>query len=254
MRALVLAEVHKLRTTRTPVWLWLATLALAVLTVTVTVPQPGNDNAPVSLDDPGLLAMTVGNSVAGVPLVLALLLGGVAVTQEFRYGTVTSTYLVEPRRTRVLVAKWVTLVLVSVIITATTLVVAVPFSVVLIDSRGGEVSYGAQFWQMVATGFVVLAAFAVMGVAIGALLRNQITTVVAVLVWMLAVEQIVLPAYPSVGRWMPGAATYALMQLGPSVHADGMLLSVPVAALLLAAYAALAVTLALRLTPGKDVL
>ncbi len=253
MKALVRAEVLKLRSTRTPVWLLLATLALVALTVAVNVPEVGNENAPVSLDDPGLLAVTAGIGF-GVPLVLVVLLGGVAFTQEFRYGTVTSTYLFEPRRTRILIAKWVTLALVSVVITTVTLVVSVAFGIALIGSRDGEVSLGAHFWQMVAAGFVVMAVYSVIGVAIGALVRNQITAVVGVLVWMLAVEQIVIPAYPTVGRWMPGATTYALMQLGPAVDPDGKLLSASVSGLLLAAYAAVAVTLALRLSPKWDVL
>jgi ABC-2 type transport system permease protein len=98
------------------VWLLLATLALVARTVAGKVPEVGNENALVSLDDSGLLAVTVGIGF-GVPLVLVVLLGGVAFTQEFRYGTVTSTYLIEPRRTRVLVAKWVTVAMVSVVIT-----------------------------------------------------------------------------------------------------------------------------------------
>jgi hypothetical protein len=207
----------------------------------------------MSLDDPSLLAVVVGVGF-GVPLVLVVLLGGVSFTQEFRYGTVTSTYLVEPRRTRVLIAKWISMTLVSVVITMATLVVSVPVGIALISSRDGEVSLGMQFWQMVAASFAVMAVFGIIGVAIGALVRNQITAVVAVLVWMLAVEQIVIPAYPTVGRWMPGATTYALMQLGPSYDPEGKLLSVFVSGLVLAAYAAVAVTLALRLSPKRDVL
>lgn len=103
MKALVHAEVLKLRSTRTPVWLLLATLGLVALTVTFTVADVAK-NTPSSLHDPGLVADTAGISF-GVPLELVVLLGVLAFTQEFRYGTVTSTYLVEPRRTRVLVAK-----------------------------------------------------------------------------------------------------------------------------------------------------
>ena len=73
MKALVVAEVLKLRSTRTSVWLLLATLALVPLTVTVTVPEVGAEHPPVPLDDPSLLAVTVGNAF-GVPLVLKLLL------------------------------------------------------------------------------------------------------------------------------------------------------------------------------------
>ncbi len=233
--------------------LLLATLAMVTLTVTVTIPEPGNKDAPVPLDDPSLLAVAVGEGF-GVPVVLAVLLGSMAFTQEFRHGTITSTYLVEPRRPRVLVAKWLTLALVSAVITTGTLMVGAPFGMALINARGGEVSVGAQFWQMAVAGFGVMAVYAVIGVAIGALLRNQITAVVGVLVWMLAIERLVLSAYPAVGRWTPGAAIYAVMQTGAAAGLDRELLSPLVSALLLAAYAALAVALALRLTPKRDIL
>jgi len=253
VKALILAEQLKIRSTRTQVALLLATLAFVPWTAALTIPKEGAENVPVSLDDPRLLAVAVGNSF-GAPLVLMLLLGGVAFTQEFRYGTVTSTYLVEPRRTRILVAKWVTLALVGGVITTLILMVSVPFSAALIGFRGGEVSFGATFWTMTAAGFVVLPVFGVIGVAIGALVRNQITAVVAVLVWMLALEQLVITSYPEVGRWMPGATTFVLLQMGPSIDPDGKLLSASAAALLLAAYTAVAVLLALRLTPKRDVL
>lgn len=53
---------------------------------------------------------------------------------------------------------------------------------------------------------------------------------------------------------MPGATTFVLLQMGPSVDPDWELLSASAAALLLAAYTAAAVLLALRLTPSRDVL
>ena len=38
---------------------------------------------------------------------------------------------------------------------------------------------------------------------------------------MLALEQIVIPSFPTVGRWMPGGATNALLQLGPAIPPTG---------------------------------
>jgi ABC-2 type transport system permease protein len=253
VKALVHAEVLKLRSTRTPAGLLLATLGLVALTVAVNVPKVGAENAPVSRDDPGLVAGTVGIGF-GVPLVFVVLLGALAFTQEFRYGTVTSTYLVEPRRTRVLVAKWLSQALSTVVITTATLALSVTLAIALVRSRDGDVTTGAQFWQMVAASFVVMAAYGVIGVAVGALIRNQITAVVGVLVWMLAVEQIIIPSYPAVGRWLPGGATDALLQLGPAISLDGKLLSAPVGGLVLVGYTAAAVTLALLVTPRRDVL
>ena len=252
MRALVHAEVLKLRT-RTAAWLLLATLGLVALTVGFSVPKVGDPNASVSLDDPGVLAGIVGIGF-GVPEVLVVLLGGLAFTQEFRYGTITSTYLGEPRRTRVLIAKWLSVALASVVITIGTLAFSATFGVALISSRNGEVTLAAQFWQTAAAAFVVMAAYSVIGVAVGALVRNQIAAAVGVLVWMLAVEQTVIPAFPAIGRWMPGGAADALLQLGPELGLEGKLLSAPVGGLVLLGYTAAAVTLALLLTPRRDVL
>ena len=100
----------------------------------------------------------------------------------------------------------------------------------------------------------MLAVYAVVGVAIGSLVRNQVTFVVAALVWMLAVEQMVIPAYMSVGRWMPMALVFVLLQQGPSVDPGGQLLSTTAAAVLLAVYSLAVFAVAVRLISKRDVL
>lgn len=180
-----------------------------------------------------------------------MLLGVLAFTQEFRCGTVTSTYLCEPRRTRVLVAKWLSLALASIVITAATLALSVTLAIALVGSRDGDARVAAQFWQMVAAGFVVMAAYGVIGVAVGALVRNQIAAVVGVLVWMNVVEQIVINSFPAVGRWMPEGAAYALLRLGPTINLDGKLLSASAGGLVLVSYTAAAVALAFLVAPRR---
>lgn len=251
MRALLDAELLKMRSTRATALLVLATLGLAVLTVATTVPGVMEENAWISIDDPDLLANVVGNGF-GAPLVLMTLLGVLAFTQEFRYGTITSTYLGEPRRTRVLVAKGLSLALASIAITIMTLAVSLVCGIALIRSQDGNVSVTDQFWQTVGAAFVVMAAYGVVGVAVGALVPNQIAAVVGVLIWMLAVEQMVIPLFPEVGRWMPFAAASSLMQVGSS-YGDA-LLSVAIGGLVLLGYTAVTVVLALIITPQRDAL
>lgn len=251
MKALLEAEVLKMRSTRATALMVLATLAIAALTVATTVPGVIEENAWISLNDPDLLANVVGNGF-GAPLVLMTLLGVLAFTQEFRYGTVTSTYLGEPRRMRVLVAKGLSLVLASVVITSMTLAVSVIFGIALIRSQDGNVTFTAQFWETVAASVVAMAAYGVIGVAVGALVPNQIAAVVGVLIWMLAIEQMVIPLFPEVGRWMPFAAASSLMQLGSS-YGD-QLLSVALGGLVLFGYTAVTVVLTLLVTPRRDVL
>jgi ABC-type transport system involved in multi-copper enzyme maturation permease subunit len=250
--ALIHAELLKLRSSRVATFLLLGSLAMVVWTVLDAVPQPGNQNASVRLGDPDLLAMATGSGF-GVPLVLVVLLGAMAFTQEFRYGTITSAYLAEPRRPRVLVAKGLALVLASLVVTTATLPVSMPVGIALIGSRDGDVTIALQFWQTIAAAYGVMAAHAVIGVAIGVLVRNQVVAAVSVLVWLLLVEQI-LTGYPSIGKWTPWGATNALLQIGPTIGLEGKLLSVPAAGLLLSGYTVAAGVLALLLTPKRDVL
>ena len=253
MNALVRAELLKLRSTRMLAGLLVATLVFVLLSVTFTVPSAGAANNALSLDDPALLARIVGDSL-GVPQVTMLILGMLAFTQEIRYGTITSTFLVEPRRARVLVSKGLTLVLASVVLTAGTLVVSIVATTTLIRTRDGNTTSDAEFWQVVAAAFVVMALYGVIGLAIGALLRNQIVAVVASLVWMLAAERLLIDALPAIGRWTPGGAACALLQLGPTVAASGTLLDAPIGGVLLVGYTAAAVALALVVAPRRDIL
>ena len=251
MTALISAELLKL-CTRAHAGVLLVAMIFVPIAVSSEIPKPGKGGTALSIYDPDLLALATGTGFV-VPMVFIALLGGVAVTQEFRYGTVTSTYLIEPRRNRVLIAKGVALAVASVLTTVVTLMVAVPVAVALISSRGGETVVGARFWQTVAGGTAVMLVYAVVGVVIGALVRNQIVFVVAALVWMLAVEHMIIPAHMSVGRWLPVAAAYQLIQLGPSVDPDGRLLSVAASGILVATYATIVVVLAFRLTPRRDI-
>ena len=236
-----------------PAGLLLASLCLVVLTVVVSTPSVGKPDSGLSINQPDLLARVVGVSL-GVPEVLMLLLGVVAFTQEFRYGTASSTFLVAPRRSRVLLAKWLGMTIASVPVTVATLAVSFGIGVPLIRSRGGSVTAEAALWEVVAAAFAVMAVFGVIGVAVGALVRNQVAAVVGVLVWMLAVEQVITSSYPAVGRWTPLGATFGLLQLGPAVTTKGDLLAAPVSGGLLLGYAVVACVLAFIITPRWDVL
>jgi ABC-type transport system involved in multi-copper enzyme maturation permease subunit len=253
MTPLVRAELLKLRTTRTTGWLLLATIATEALMLGFSIPKRGAQDALVSLDDPGLLTAVAGTGLL-ISQVLVAVFGVMAFSQEYRYQTITSTYLVEPRRPRILLAKLVAGVLFSALVVVATLVLVVPFGILLIDSRDGNATVGAQFWQVVGAGFLVLAATAAIGVAVGALVRHQIVAVVGVLVWMTVVEQVVIQSLPKLGRWMPEGATMSILQQGPESGLDGKLLPLAAGGLVLLGYTVIAISLAVVVTPRRDVL
>lgn len=51
---------------------------------------------------------------------------------------------------------------------------------------------------------------AIVGLAIGALIRHQVGAIVFLAAWFLTFEQILFSAAPSVGRYLPGKASSAL--------------------------------------------
>jgi ABC-2 type transport system permease protein len=252
--ALVRAELLKVRSTRIAVGLLLATMVFTALTVWVNVPKVGATDLPIGLDDHDLLATVVGGAAFGAPLVLIVLLGALSFTQEFRYGTATSTYLNEPHRVRTLVAKLLTIAILSVVVTIVSLALSVTFGVALIRSRDGDVTVAAQFWQTLAAGSLVMAAYGAFGVALGALVRNQIVAVAGALFWMMLFEQVVIPEFPAFGKWLPWGATSALLQLDEAWGLGGKLLPASLGGLVLLGYTAAAAALALYVTPRRDVL
>lgn len=253
MNALVRAELLKLRSTRTLAWLLLATGAMVVVTVASSVPSASGPEAGLSLHESALLARLVGISF-GVPQVMMVLLGVLAFTQETRYGTISSTFLVEPRRNRVLVAKGMALIIASVVITTAALVVSCTASVVFINAKDGNVTTGTEFGHVVAAVFLVMMLYGLIGLTIGALVRNQTAAVTAALIWQTAAEHLLLDALPQVARWSPVGATYGLLHLGPIVAIQGSLLDAPIGGLLLVGYTAAGATLALVLAPRSDIL
>ncbi|MBC7373823.1 MAG: ABC transporter permease, partial [Frankiales bacterium] len=84
------------------------------------------------------------------------------------------------------------------------------------------------------------------------LVRNQIAAVVGSLAWIFVVEQLLVALLPAVGRWTPGGASSAVLQLGDLASTRGDLLPVWGGALLLVAYAVVLSVLAAQFTLRRD--
>ncbi|MGH8986968.1 MAG: ABC transporter permease, partial [Acidimicrobiales bacterium] len=108
MNALIRAEILKLRSTRTS-WA-LALGALGLVVVAVTAMSVASQFTPG--DHPARQAL----ALAGPVQTFALLVGVLAVTSEFRYGTITPALLIIPRRTPLLGAKLITLTAAGVVL------------------------------------------------------------------------------------------------------------------------------------------
>ena len=212
MRRLIAAEFQKLFSTRLWLWLLLGAMALTALYAMLAIAfgdSPGNPSPPLSSDggQRTLLSTASGGSIPFIAVISAI-----GLTGEFRHRTASATFLATPVRARVLIAKLVTYFLVgvgyAVLCLAVTTAIAVPWLSAKNIAIVSEGKAGTILGILAAAGL-----FGLIGIGLGALLREQIATVVALLVYLFSVEPIVtrIPSIAGLTKFLPGSAENALV-------------------------------------------
>lgn len=210
MTRLVSTELLKVRTTRTVWWLLIAAVALTALNLSLTVGFAGQQGSP-----PIESELTQRNvfASAGAAYLFPLILGILGMTGEYRHQTVSATFLVEPRRGHVLAAKLIAYAVLGFLFGIVTAAVALILAFPLLGLRGVDtLAAGVNVPTIILASLATMTLYAVVGVAVGALLRNQIAAIVGALVWVLVIEALVINLLPDVGKWFPGGAASAMVQ------------------------------------------
>jgi ABC-2 type transport system permease protein len=205
MTALVRTELLRLRTARST-WVLLATgLVLTLAWAAAVLGNVGGIGASAAGSDQ-MRADLLG--ATGIGLYPVLLLGVVSVTGEFHHRTVTPTFLVTPHRWRVLTAKAAAGALAGALV-----VVALLASVWTLGVLANAIDPAVDAGLLALTGrsMLVAACWALLGVGVGTVVRNQTVAVLVPLAWFLLIETM-MPAYglDALMPWLPGGATTAL--------------------------------------------
>ncbi len=211
MTGLVRAEWTKLFTTR--VWLGLLLGAVAMVAgftilLTTFAGDPESGLPPVGSETYEEAAFATTAQVN----ILFLILGIIGMTQEYRHRTATPTFLTTPRRGRVVAAKLVAYALAAVPLALLVLAVDVVVVLLYAGARGDAPSLSADNLQTLGAAGLVLVVFTVIGVGVGALLRNQVGAIVGALVYLYVVEPIVssIGVLQGAYKWLPGGAVQAI--------------------------------------------
>ncbi len=166
-------------------------------------------------------ANLVYSSVTAVGLVIPLLFGALLATSEYRYQTLTPTVLAQPRRGIVLAAKAIVAVLFGAFYGVVGLVGSVGLGAPVRLALGEPAALDEpEVLGVLLRTIVAMALWAVLGLGLGALLTSQIAAIVIVLAFTQFVEPIlrlvasVWEWSASIGRFLPGAATDALVGAG----------------------------------------
>lgn len=136
-------------------------------------------------------------------------LGALLATNEYRHGTANSTFVITPRRERVIIAKLAVGVAVGIIGALLYIAVHAGLGLSILSSRGVDVDsdLAVNGYVGVGVGLVLGCEF---GVALGALLRNQVLTIIVGLVLFLLAGTVALFIGNDVGQYFPGEALLAL--------------------------------------------
>lgn len=204
MIALFRSEILKLRTTRTAVVLSAGLFAITTVAVVAALVLTDDFDASAQADVP---------AAASFALLFSILFGILVTTGEFRHGTATPTFLVSPKRERVLAAKTLAAVAGGIALALVSLVlvyaVAVPWLLVTEE--------GLHLFEQepLRTSFALTGAAAIwgaLGVGLGAVVRSQVGAIVGALVWFLILEGLVGAIWGDVAPYLPGAAVGAVFE------------------------------------------
>lgn len=237
------AELVKLRSTRTTLGLGLGMLALVLLvSLLAGLTIPASD-----LAESGNQRTVIGAGQSAT--LFAALVGVLAITTEFRYGTIRSTLLVQPRRQLVVWTKVVAAVLAGALFGAIGEGVAFGVGRAVISGRDTPLVLGDRAQLQLGLGTVAVAAlWAGIGVGVGAIVRHQVGAIVGLLAWVFVAESLLFSLVPSVGRYAPGPAGRPLA--GDSA---AHLLTPTAGGLLLLAYVVVLGAVGAALTLRRDV-
>lgn len=245
MPHLIRTEVLKLRTVRSP-WLLLAASPLLVIA--------GISGLVASTKAP-LDAPTQSSALAHVGLtsIFTLAFGILAVAGEYRHRTIIDTYLSAPARGRVIAAKLAVYAffgaLSGVVASGVGLVVAAAWW----SDKGVAFAWGdSAMWNAIVGGIAWNAAFAAIGVGLGALIRNLVGAIATALAWVALVEGIVGQLVGNLARWLPFNAGQAL-GAGSKAMMNSSLLPRWGGGVVLAAYTLLFAALAVGSSMRRDV-
>ena len=248
MTAQLRSELLKLRSTRTPVALLAWMVGLVVLVVALHVLSFGV--GALARDSNQMKILGLGTSIGAL---FAALLGAMSITGEFRTGTIRPTFLVTPRRTRVVAAKVMASMLAGVGVGLVAEALTAGAEAAGLAVRGVPIELGGgDYAQLLAGGALAAALFAAIGVGVGAMVRNQVATVVGLCVWLLFLEPLLLGDIPSAAKYAPEASAGAIAGAIQSQIAD-TLIAPALGVVLLAAYAAVAGLAGSLLITRRDV-
>lgn len=223
-------EVRKIVTTRMWWVLLLVMLAyVAVIAGFIAVAFSQGSGGPAGQGAPPLddetLRLVLYTLVMPLAYVFPVLAGTLSITTEYRYQTLTPTFLGQPRRSVVLLAKLVVGFGLGLLFGVVGVLAGVLGVAPALALTGSEVGLDGEILRALGQVVLGMGLWAAVGVGVGTLVRNQVAAIVVVIAFSQLVEPLArfgLAAWEatrSVSQYLPGAAGDAMA--GASLYSIG---------------------------------
>jgi ABC-2 type transport system permease protein len=185
--ALVRSELLKVRTVRS--W-WAYLIVIVLLTGIGAAGEIGSSESA----NRSTLSFQLGLvDTVGLAVLFAIILGITIITNEFRHGTVTPTFLVEPHRERVILSKAIAAVVVAIGFALLSLVVLSAVTITWLTIVDAQLQLGdAEFLTRIGEQIFSTVLWALLGVAIGTAVHSQVAALVGTLIWIFLVENLLV--------------------------------------------------------------
>jgi ABC-type transport system involved in multi-copper enzyme maturation permease subunit len=216
--SLISSEFRKVRFARAYRGLAFSAMGLAVLSC-IASPYAVHSQAVSAagltmngLDDPQVVSGMYAKSVAGY--IVVVIMGVLLMAGEFRNRTAVATFLSSPRRSSVLAAKLV----VAAIAGAATMAVAVALgslacAVTLSQFPESVAPAAGTFEHLGILAVVSGSVLAVIGLAMGTLIRNQGLAIGITVVWLYIIDTLLVLFWPTGGKYLPSGLITGMMAL-----------------------------------------
>ena len=222
MIAQLRAELLKQRSTQTTLALFGGMFAIVALAIVLHVMTPAATDLATRSDQIPLF-----EAGTRIGMLFAAIAGALAITTEYRFGTIHPTFLVTPKRSPVIAAKIVVSAAVGFVFGLVAEALMASAATAALNSRGITVELtSSDYSRLLIGGAIATAAWAAIGLGLGALVRNQIPTLIGLAVYLLLIDHL-LPA--SAARYTPGFASLGLAIDATHTQLDDSVPSVAVA-------------------------
>ena len=159
-------------------------------------------------------------SIGGLLGIIVLCVFAAQSAQEYTYGTLRNLLVRQPRRLVLLMGKYAAMKVFALLFALINAVVSIAISVYLSDRAkvSTDLWFTSEGWSAIAHTFInvyiSIVFYAIIGIALGILLRSPISAISIALVWILILENLIGAVKPVTLDWVPGNQLATIAQGG----------------------------------------